>query len=59
MERNTTMPSILGPESGYGRGLECVARDTPELRQTSPVIKLVFWAAIGVLLVSAYRFFAR
>ena len=55
MERDTTMPSILGPQSGYDSG----TRPKPESRQASPVIKLVFWAAIGVLLVSAYRFFSR
>ena len=59
MEHDTTMPSILGPESGYGRGSERVARDKPESRKPSPVIKLVFWAVMGVLLVGAYRFFER
>jgi hypothetical protein len=59
MERDTTMPSILGPDSGYGRGSESTAREKPESREASPVIKLVFWAAIGVLLVGAYRFFTR
>ena len=59
MEHDTTMPSILGPESGYGRGSERVARDKPQSRQASPVIKLVLLAAIGVLLVGAYRFFVR
>jgi nitrate reductase NapE component len=59
MERDTTMPSILGPESGYGRGAQSATREKPESRQASLVIKLVFWAAIGVLLVGAYRFFVR
>lgn len=59
MEHDTTMPSILGPESGYGRGSERVARDKHQSRQASPVIKLVFLAVVGVLLVGVYRFFAR
>ncbi len=61
MEHDTTMPSILGPQSGYGNGSDSdrAAREKPESRQVSPVIKLVFWAAIGVLLVGTYRFFAK
>ena len=59
MERDTTMPSILGPESGYGRGSERTARDKPKSRQASPVIKLVLWAAVAMLFIGAYRFFAR
>lgn len=59
MEHDTTMPSILGPQSGYDNGSERAAREKPESRQASPVIKLVFWAAIGVLLVGLYRFFAN
>ena len=55
MERDTTMPSILGPQSGYDSG----TRTKPESRQVSPVIKLVFWAAVGALLFGAYRFFTR
>ena len=59
MEHDTTMPSILGPQSGYDNGSERAARDKPESRKTSPVIQLVLWAAIGVLLVGVYRFFAK
>ncbi len=59
MEHDTTMPSILGPQSGYDNGSERAAREKDESGRASPVIKLVFWAAIGVLLVGVYRFVAK
>ena len=59
MEHDTTMPSILGPQSGYDNGSERAAREKDESGRASPVIKLVFWAAVGALLFGAYRFFTR
>jgi hypothetical protein len=53
MEQNTTIPSILGPMGGSERP---AARKAAE-SGSSPVFKLVFWAAVGVLLVSAFRYF--
>lgn len=58
MERDTTMPSILGPDSGYDRTSRA-AREKPEAPQVSPVIKVVLWASVGALLFGAYRFFTR
>jgi hypothetical protein len=58
MERDTTMPSILGPESGYDRTPRA-AREKPGARRASPVIKVVLWASVGALLFGAYRFFTR
>ena len=59
MEHETTMPSILGPQSGYGTRYDRAASEKPEPRNASPVLKIVVFAVLAVLLIGAYRFFAR
>ena len=65
MEQDTTMPSILGPQSGYGSGNERPTRDPRaapgkiESRQSSQLVKLVFYVLVGIVVFGAYRFFAR
>lgn len=53
------MPSILGPQSGYGTRYDRAASEKLEPRNASPVLKIVVFAVLAVLLIGAYRFFAR
>lgn len=55
MEHNTTIPSILGPMGGPERPAARKSADA----DSSPIFKLVFWAAVGVLLLSALRYFSH
>ena len=55
MDHNTTIPSVLGPDTGAER---TVTRQAGE-PESNPVFKLVFWAAVTVLLISAFRYFTH
>ncbi len=59
MERDTTMPSILGPASGYEAGSRSAARDQSDEQSVNPLLKLVIWTALGVVLWGIYRVFAH
>ena len=58
MEHHTTIPSILGPMGGAGDPGRPAARK-PSESESSPIFKLVFWAAVAVLLLSVFRYFIR
>ena len=58
MDHNTTMPSLLGPESGYDRA-NVDRRQTPDARKASLVVKAIVWAAFGLVVFGAYRFLIR
>ena len=58
MERDTTMPSILGPASGYDSESRSKARGhSSDDQSASPLLKVVFWAALAVVLWGGYRLF--
>ena len=58
MEHHTTMPSILGPESGFERATRD-RRKKPDTFISSLVFKAMGWAAIGLVIYGAYRFLIR
>ena len=55
MDHNTTIPSVLGPDTGTERA---VTRQVGE-PESNPVFKLFFWVAVAVLLISAFRYFTH
>ena len=61
MEHHTTIPSTLGPAGGLGSpGVQDrPAARKPSESESSPIFKLVFWAAVAVLLLSVFRYFTR
>ena len=58
MEHQNTIPSILGPMSRPGN-LEQLPMRELEPPETPVFMKLVFWAALGLLAYGAIRFFGR
>lgn len=58
MDHQNTVPSLLGPLSGPG-GLSQLAHRPMNKPDTPLAMKLVFWAALGLLAYGAIKFFAR
>jgi hypothetical protein len=58
MDHQSTIPSVLGPATGIDRAERGSARKPAE-SDTSLAFKLVFWAAVGVVLVCAVRLLIR
>jgi hypothetical protein len=51
MNHQNTIPSVLGPMSGPAR-----PRKLAESEETSPLFRLAFLIAVGVVVFSAFRY---
>ena len=58
MDHQNTIPSVLGPMSGPdGFSARRDSRDDPA--QGAGLLKVVFWAAAGLLILAVVRYFLR